>query len=146
MPEEIRLFLRTAAFGFGIALVYWIVSGESTGTVLLLAFGLAGAFLTVVLVAQLRASGRHLTGRPWRWLGLDAEDTAPLGPEPVRYPSAGWAPLAAGLGISIAILAAVYGPVFLVLAAPLLLFAARAWLKRASAEYGAQFGADSDGG
>jgi hypothetical protein len=140
VPEEIRLFLRTAAFGFGIALVYWIVSGEATGTVLLAAFGLAGAFLVVMLVAQLRSAGRALTGRPWQWLGLDASESPPIGVEPGRYPSASWAPLAAGLGIAIAILAAVYGLVFLVLAAPLVLFAARAWLRRASAEYRAQFG------
>jgi hypothetical protein len=140
MPEEIRLFLRTAAFGFGIALVYWVVSGDVLGTVLLLAFGLAGAFLAVMLVAQLRSAGRRLTGRPWAWLGLDTSESPPIGVEPGRYPSATWAPLAAGLGIAIAILAAVYGLVFLVLAAPLLVFAARAWLHRASAEYRAQFG------
>jgi hypothetical protein len=140
MPEEIRLFLRTAAFGFGIALVYWIVSGEAIGTILLAAFGLAGAFLVVMLVVQLRAAGRRLTGRPWQWLGLDPNEAAPIGVEAGRYPSAGWAPLTAGLGVSIAILAAVYGLVFLVLAAPLVLFAARAWLHRASAEYRAQFG------
>ena len=140
MPEEIRLFLRTAVFGFGIALVYWIVSGEATGTVLLFAFGLAGAFLVVMLVAQVRSRGRRLTGRPWRWLGLDSAESPPIGVEPGRYPSAGWAPLAAGLGLSVAILAAVYGAVFLTLAAPLLLFAGRAWLRRASAEYRAQFG------
>lgn len=140
MPEEIRLFLRTAAFGFGIALVYWIVSGESIGTILLAAFGLAGAFLVVILVVQLRAAGRSLTGRPWQWLGLDPNESAPIGVEAGRYPSASWAPLAAGLGVSIAILAAVYGLVFLVPAAPLVLFAARAWLRRASAEYRAEFG------
>jgi hypothetical protein len=140
MPEEIRLFLRTAGFGFVIAIVYWAVSGEVLGTILLLAFGLAGAFLVVLLVTQLRAGGRRLTGRPWRWLGLDAEDTPPLGAEPARYPSGGWAPLAGGLGLSIAILAAVYGAAFLVLATPLLLFAARTWLHRASAEYRAEFG------
>lgn len=140
MPEEIRLFLRTAAFGFGIAIVYWIVSGEVTGTVLLMAFGLAGAFLVVMLVAQLPTAGRRLTGRPWSWLGLDPSESPPIGVEPGRYPSASWAPLAAGLGFSIAILAAVYGVAFLVLAAPPVLFAARAWLHRASAEYRAQFG------
>jgi hypothetical protein len=142
VPEEIRLFLRTAGFGFGIAIVYWAVSGEVLGTILLLAFGLAAAFLVVLLVAQLRAGGRRLTGRPWRWLGLDDQDTPPIGVEPVRYPSAGWAPLAGGLGLSIAILAAVYGPAFLILATPLLLFAGRAWLHRACAEYRAEFGDD----
>ena len=35
MPEEIRFFVRTAAFGVAIGVIYWLVSNESAGTVML---------------------------------------------------------------------------------------------------------------
>ncbi|HXG40643.1 MAG TPA: hypothetical protein VNJ28_06840, partial [Candidatus Limnocylindrales bacterium] len=42
-PEETRLFVRLAAYGLGIGLIYWFVSYETAGTVLLVGFGLGAA-------------------------------------------------------------------------------------------------------
>lgn len=49
MSEERRVFLRTAAYALGIAVVYWFVSYEVAGTVLLVVLGVAAAALTAML-------------------------------------------------------------------------------------------------
>ncbi len=135
MPEEIRFFLRTAAFGLAIAVVYWFRSYDAIGTVMLGGFGVAGAFLAVVFVHSLRARGWQPHGRPLAWLGLDGDPGSPLGDEPTRYPAAGCAPLACGAGLALAALGAVYGPPPILLAAPILAFGGWTWLRSAMAEY-----------
>lgn len=49
MKEEGRVFLRTAVYALGIAVVYWFVSYEVAGTVMLLVLGVAAAGLTAML-------------------------------------------------------------------------------------------------
>ena len=49
MIEERRFFLRTALFASAIAVIYWFVSYEAAGSVMLLAIGLTAAFLTLIL-------------------------------------------------------------------------------------------------
>jgi hypothetical protein len=41
VPEEVLVFARPAAFGLIVGAVYWFVSYERAGTVLLLGFGTA---------------------------------------------------------------------------------------------------------
>jgi hypothetical protein len=55
MPEEIRFFLRTAVYAGAIAAVYWFVSYEPAGSVMLLAVGISGAALAVVFGRSARA-------------------------------------------------------------------------------------------
>lgn len=64
MNEEGRVFLRTAVYALGVALVYWFVSYEVAGTVMLVVLGIAAAALTAML-----PSGRR--SRPLR-LPVDA--------------------------------------------------------------------------
>jgi hypothetical protein len=136
MPEEVRLWLRTAGFGLAIAVVYWFVSYEIAGTLLLVGFGLGGAFLAVFSATSLRRAGHHVQGPPWTWIGLASPD-APnvLTDEESRLPSASFAPLAIGLAIAIAALGLVYGLWLVVAALPLLAIGARAWYREASAEH-----------
>lgn len=49
MTEEGRVFLRTAIYALGVAAVYWFVSYEVTGTVMLVVLGIAAAALTTML-------------------------------------------------------------------------------------------------
>lgn len=49
MTEEGRVFLRTAVYALGIAVVYWFVSYEVAGTVMLVVLGIAAAALTAML-------------------------------------------------------------------------------------------------
>jgi len=146
MPEEIRFFVRTALFGGVLGLIYWVVSNEAAGTILLLAFGLAGAFLAIVIVRLLRGQGRRVGGAPWRWLSLDPDPSPPVGNEPRRYPTGSIAPLTAGLGLSVAAMGAIYGPAFIVGSLPLLLGGALMWLRAANVEWRANARDDADDG
>ena len=49
--QETRVFLGMAAFGFAVGVIYWFVSYEPAGTILLIGFGLA----TAVIFARLAA-------------------------------------------------------------------------------------------
>jgi hypothetical protein len=120
-PAETKFFLFLSAFALVIGAIYWFVSYEPAGSVLLLAFGVATGLMGVVL---------HRTGRP----GVDR----PFLDEAGRFPSETPAPLAVGAGIALMSLATIFGP------APLLVgllpfgWGAWAWLSRARAELDAQ--------
>lgn len=58
MIEERRFFLRTALFATAVAIVYWFLSYEAAGSVMLLAIGLTAGFLMLVM--------RHHTGEARR--------------------------------------------------------------------------------
>ena len=135
MPEEIRFFVRTALFGFGLAVVYWFVSYDAIGTIFLLGFGGAAAMLALVLAVAVHHAGRPITGRPWRWIGLERTQGPPIATEPDRLPASTATPLIGGLGLALAALSLAYGPVFLVAAAPPLLIAAVRWVGAASREW-----------
>jgi hypothetical protein len=120
-PEETRFFLFLSAFALIIGAIYWFVSYEPAGSVLLLAFGAATGVMSVVL---------HRTGRR----GVDR----PFLDETGRLPSETPAPLAVGAGLALMALAFIFGP------APLLVgllpfgWGAWTWLGRARAELDAE--------
>ena len=136
MAEEPRLFFRSAVFGLVVAAIYWLVSGEVAGTILLGAFGLAGVLLTGVLLRAWRSQGGHLRLQPGRLVGLETIDDAQrVVPEVERFPSPGLAPLLGGLGLTLAGLSLAWGPAFIIVALPLLLLAALSWYRSAVREY-----------
>lgn len=65
MAEELRFFLRIAVYVVGLAAVYWFVSYEPAGTVLLVVLGVAlAAFLAVTgAVAPRSVTGLLPAGR-----------------------------------------------------------------------------------
>ena len=70
MAEELRFFLRTALYVVVVAAVYWFVSYEPAGTVLLVVLGVAIAGLLAIVVAlaprtvaDLRPDGRGVLRR-----------------------------------------------------------------------------------
>jgi hypothetical protein len=134
LPEEIRIFIRSAGFGLVIATVYWFVSYEVAGTLLLLGFGIAGTFLAGTLVLELRSRGHRFDRRPWRWIGLDTAEENPLASEIERLPPPSVAPLLFGLGLAVAALAVVYGPGLVVAGLPLIMSGGVSWLRAISAE------------
>ena len=117
MSEELRFFLRIAGYAGLVAAIYWFVSYEAAGTVLLAGLAVAAvAFLLVVrssvpaskgtgkesgLVDRLRASVgfREAAGR--------AEQ--PLEIEEDLFPTASIWPLVLTLGITLAALGLQYG-------------------------------------
>ena len=141
MPEETRFFLRSAIFGVIITLVYWFVSYETAGTVLLAGFAIASALLAAVLGLPIR---RELRAKgAWRWLLLPGSDEeSPYSDERGRIPQRSLAPLAAGGGVTLLGLAAVFGPWLALAAVPLLWVGVRGWVRDAMAEFRAVDGDD----
>ena len=120
-PAETRFFLFLAVFALVIGAIYWFVSYEPAGSVLLLAFGAATGVMAIVL---------HRTGRG----GVDR----PFLDEAGRFPSETPAPLAVGAGIALMSLAAIFGPAPLVVGLLPFAWGAWTWLGRARAELDAQ--------
>ena len=105
MKEEARVFLRTAVYAIAVAAIYWFVSYEVAGTVLLLVLGLAASTLTMML-----PSGRV---RPTR-LPLDVatfgdDETPALGLEEAPLPSLSVQPLFLAIGAAVVTLGLVFG-------------------------------------
>lgn len=136
MAEEPRLFLRSALFGIAIGVIYWLVTREVAGTVLLGAFGLASMYLAGMLFGRWRGTGGRLDWQPRRLIGLETLDGEPrLIPEPTRFPGPSLAPLLAGVGLALVALGLPWGPGFFVVAIPFLLLAASSWYRAAVAEF-----------
>ena len=144
-PQETRFFAFVGVFGLVIAVIYWIVSYEWAGTVLLLAFGAAGVFAALRLgVARPAAVARggaerdaaHPTG-PEAGEGTGSGTAGidrPFLDESGRIPGATLAPLALGLGISLASTAVIFGPWLAIAALVPFLWGAWAWFAGARDE------------
>lgn len=132
MAEELRFFLRTGLYSALAGTIYWFVSYEVAGSVLL-AFAFVSA-LTFVIVMAVAVRGQHVSKEQARsivarYLGFVEDDaTSPLqlaGEPPA--PASLW-PLAAGTAATLAALGLVFGGWFLVPAAGLGLAALHGWL------------------
>jgi hypothetical protein len=137
MVEEVRFFTRSAVFAIIISGVYWFVSDfEPAGTVLLLAFGLAGLLMAVVLFRGSQGEARAIA-RPWEWARLSTSDEeSPFNDEETgRLPGPSIAPLAGAAGIALVLLALVFGPVLAVAAIGPFFIAVRSWLGAAMSEW-----------
>ena len=101
MTEERRFFLRTAAFAIGIAVVYWFVSYEAAGSVMLLAIGLTALFLTFVLRRHTNEPRRGPLETARAIVTFEEPDEAapaPLAIEDAPMPVMSYPPLALALG------------------------------------------------
>lgn len=116
MAEEYRLFLRTALYVAGAGLVYWLVSLDAPGTVLLVALTIA--LLAFLAMAILLAppdpgpgGGSGVAGVVNRFIGFhERVDVAPpleSGPELVPLGSA-W-PIITALGMVVIGLGLIFG-------------------------------------
>jgi hypothetical protein len=148
MPEEVRFVARLGIYGVAIAVIYWFISYEVAGSILLLAFGLATAFAAAYLLLDVRRTGRGaaLGGRPWQWLGLaPTEDEAPFGDETGRLPGQSIAPLEFGFGAAVAGLGLVFGPWLVALGLVPMVVGGTVWLREAMAEHHALDLAEREG-
>jgi hypothetical protein len=125
MAEEMRFFLRTGVFSIVVGSVYWFVSYEVAGSVLLafvvfaaLAFvGVAGAFVRAARseVVPAGSSGiARVIGSVNRLLGFEehagaaSSDPLAAGLDPI--PTGSIWPLIAGIAALLVLLGLVYGP------------------------------------
>lgn len=125
MAEELRFFLRTAVYSVLVGVVYWFVSYEVAGSVLLafvvfatlLFVGVSGAFVSETrdeILPRSGSAGSRVMGAINRLLGFEEHrgnaGQAPLaaGLEPVPTGSI-WPPIG-GLAGLLLLLGLVYGP------------------------------------
>jgi hypothetical protein len=153
-PQETRFFAFIGAFGLSLAVIYWFVSYEVAGTVLLVAFGLAGAFAAIrLIVARPRRVAAEAGARDplAESMGPGARDEAGAGTggidvpfldETGRLPGDTLAPLALGLGVALSMTAIVFGPWLLVAGVVPLGWGAWQWLSGARDELDATVLAD----
>ncbi len=130
MAEEIRLFLRSAVYAAVVAVVYWFLSYDPVGTVLLGGFSLA----SWVAVGLLRRGQPHAARLPSDGRPGDAVDR-PFLDESGRTPSPSGAPVLVGLGIGIAGMGAVFGLWFVIAGAIPFVLGALDWLQDMTREY-----------
>ena len=147
--QETRVFVFMAIFGFIVAAIYWFVSYESAGTVLLGGFGLATAVIAARLAAdpESRRLRRIARGRSQ----VEPRDAAlpggtdvtgggtggvdrPFSDESGRLPNTTIAPFAVGLGVAVAATGLVFGLAPVVVGALPLAWGAWAWLSASRAE------------
>lgn len=155
-PQETKVFLFVGAFGLVLAAIYWFLTYEVAGTILLGGFGLGALLLGIRLwlgrpaaVVVGLARGDH--GEAQRG---PAGDDAPRGDADVpgggtggvdvpfsdergRLPSETLAPLSLGLGVALALTAVVFGPWLFVAGILPLGWGAWAWLHGARDELAA---------
>jgi Cytochrome c oxidase subunit IV len=125
MAEELRFFLRTAAYSALIGLVYWFVSYEVAGSVMLGFVVLATGLVVGIFFFAVRATRGELDprrGGPMQRSGLAlarvfgfAEPQGAAGKEPIAaglepIPRGSIWPLVGGAAAAIVGLGLVYGP------------------------------------
>jgi hypothetical protein len=129
-PVEARLFQFIAVLAVIVGAVYWFVSYEAAGTLLLIGFAVASGLIGLLLASA---------GGDWRaTAGRGRDPERPLLDERGRSPSPTLAPFAVGVGASIALLSLVFGPAPLLVGILPFAWGAIDWLRRARAELDAQ--------
>lgn len=133
LAEEVRLLGRISVYALFIGTVYWFVSYEVAGTVLLVGFGVGTGAGFVVLWRGSRTPARTAQAVPVESAGPAAGRAAdpaadpdgPFGDESGAIPGASIVPLEMGFGITVMALGLVFG--LWLTAAGLIPFLAGAW-------------------
>ena len=125
LAEEVLVFGRLAAFGLIVGAIYWFVSYEAAGTVLLLAFGAASGVATVIMWA----GSRHLPGPVVEGDVAGATTEGPFGDEHARIPGPAYAPFIVGVGLGVVAIGLAFGPLLLVTGIVVVVIGARYWLE-----------------
>lgn len=136
MPEEIKFFGRLSLFALIAGTIYWFLSYDAAGTVLLLGFGFATGAAFLVLWRSGRTDDPAAADHPTRPDGPFGDESAPV-------PTRSAAPLALGFGVAVMALAGAFGPWFLIAGAVPFLLGATDWLRSANRELSQAAAADT---
>jgi hypothetical protein len=123
LPEEIAFFARSAAYALVVAVIYWFLTYETAGTVLLGGFGLASAVLVGLLLWK----------RPRRPAAATAAD-GPYGDESGAVPAPTLAPLQVGFGLAVLVLTVPFGPAMAIASIVPLVLGGLGWLRAVETE------------
>jgi hypothetical protein len=133
MAEEVRFFGRLSLYALIVGAIYWFISYEAAGTVLLLGFGLAtGTAFVVLRRGEPRSGGASESNADDA--GYPGRPDGPFGDESAPVPTRSAAPLVVGFGAAVMALAGAFGPWFLVTGAIPFLIGAVDWLRSAGRE------------
>jgi hypothetical protein len=119
--DEAVLFGRLAVFGLVVGFVYWFLTYESAGTVMLLGFGVASGIASIALWAQPSRSAIEGDGEAG-------------GPDVERIPAPALAPLIVAAGLAVTALGVALGALILPVGVIVALIGARYWLEAAVRE------------
>jgi hypothetical protein len=138
-PEEAAFFARSAIFALAIAAIYWFVSYEWAGSILLFGFGLGSAVMAILL-------GRSAAGRAARAHESEPGGGAdgPFGDETGPVPNPTFAPIVFAVGLALVALGLAFGPWLLLAAVMPIVLGATSWLGSAGAEWRGQQEADRE--
>ena len=125
MAEEVAVFARSGVFAAAVGGIYWFLTYEPVGSVLLVGSGLATAFVAFVL--WLGARGPRPEPAP-------TDPEGPFGDERAPLPAPTAAPLGIGLGMAMVVLGLVFTGALVLAGSILVLLASRAWLRAAMTE------------
>jgi hypothetical protein len=148
-PQETRFFLLLSAYGIVIGIVYWFLTYEVAGSLLLLAFGIAPGLLALRLVIDPgsrrvrraaeeheRAGGQSLVPDSREGTGGGTgEIDRPFLDESGRLPSPTLAPFAVALGVSVIVTGILFGPAPVVVGILPFAWGAWTWFRGASDEF-----------
>jgi len=136
MPEELRFMLRSAIYSLFVGTVYWFLTYEAAGTVLLVGAGMSAGVMFGALLFEWRRSGHRLSGPVWRWALLPPADAqSGTTDESGRLPRPSLGPLAGALGVALVALSLVFGIWMAVAGIVPALVGLRLWLRDVMAEY-----------
>ncbi len=128
LGPDVTLFARMAAFGLIVGVVYWFLTYEVAGTVLLSTFGFASAIAGIAVFV----GSRRLRRTEAATTSADEAVAAATGVEPLPRP--GWAPLGIALGLGGVAIGAAFGPWLAIAGALLAIRSAKSWLDAAVRE------------
>ena len=122
MADEVKLFGRLSLYALVVGTIYWFVSYEFVGTVMLLGFGLATGLAFIILFRRDRkvraarvADGPRDGGRQARAYSGPRPD-GPFGDESGPVPRAARRRSWSGFGIAVIALGGAFGPWFAITA------------------------------
>jgi hypothetical protein len=128
MAEEIVVFARSAVYFGVIGAIYWFLTYETAGSVLLAGSALASAFVAIVLRLGVRGEQTVATETS------EPRPDGPFGDESGRLPAPTAAPLGVAFGLALVVLGLVFTGALALAGSILVLLASREWLRSAMAE------------
>jgi hypothetical protein len=156
MAEEVRFFGRLSLYALIVGVIYWLLSHEMAGTVLLLGFGIATGVGFLVLR---QGAPRTRGGVDWEaddaigeGIGVEGASSSfpmtgpadgPFGDESGPVPGRSSAPLVVGFGVAVIALGAAFGLWFVIVGAVPLVIGSLDWLRSANRELDQRMRADA---
>lgn len=127
VPYEAQVFGRMSVFGLGIGAVYWFLTYETAGSVLLFTFGIASGVAAVAIFV----GGRGTKGRA---AAVSQAAAAGRGVDREPVPAPGWAPVLIAIGLGGLGMGLALGPWLSIAGILFALAAAGRWLSSAMTE------------